>query len=273
MTRHERRDCDTMSELLHEWVIADDPDKVDPDLRAHLSGCARCQAEYDGLRQAYEMLPPSRPARPPTIVRQRVLSYARESAEAGASLRNGMGLVRSNWRLAMVGSGLAIAATLAIVMAKPDITAPVGESTDTAPMFEVLDVSTGAMRSFGEFEGKVVLLNFWATWCLPCESELASMERLYRQYRNAGLVVVAVSVDRENRHKVWQWAERHGMTFPVFQDASGEVAQLFRTVGVPESFVIDRTGTIVMRAPGPREWDDSLHSALVRDLLDAEAPR
>ncbi len=172
----------------------------------------------------------------------------------------------------MVGSGMAIAATLAIVMAKPDVTPPVVESVAMAPMFEALDVFTGTVRSFGEFEGQTVLLNFWATWCIPCESEMASMERLYRRYRDDGLVVVAVSVDRESRHKVLQWAEEHGMTFPVFQDASGEVEQLYRTVGVPESFVIDRTGAIVMRIAGPRMWDDPVHSALVRDVLNAKTP-
>jgi peroxiredoxin len=184
-----------------------------------------------------------------------------------------MGLVRANWRLAAAGAGLAVAATLAIVMAKPATIPSVAEPTEFAPVFEAIDVSTGSMRSFDEFEGKTVLLNFWATWCLPCESEMASMERLYRQYRDDGLVVVAVSVDRESRHKVQQWVERHGMTFPVFQDANGKVERLYRTVGVPESFVIDRAGAIVMRAPGPRAWDDPEHAALVRDLLGTTARR
>jgi peroxiredoxin len=263
MTGRDRTDCDAMSEVLLEHALAGAIDELNDEVRAHVSECAHCQAEYDGLRQAYEMLPPSRSAHPPTIVRRRVRSYARESAKTA---------VRSYWRLAMVGSGMAIAATLAIIMAKPDVTPPVVESVDMAPMFEALDVSTGTVRSFGEFKGQTVLLNFWATWCIPCESEMASMERLYRRYRDEGLVVVAVSVDRESRHKVLQWAEQHGMTFPVFQDATGEVEQLYRTVGVPESFVIDRSGAIVMRISGPRVWDDPVHSALVRDVLNNETP-
>ncbi len=271
MTGRERIDCDAMSEVLLEQVLAGATDELNDEVRAHVSECARCQAEYDGLRQAYELLPPSSPAHPPALLRQRVRSYARESAETGVSTQTTMGLVRSKWRLATVGAGLAIAATLAIVMAKPDIT-PVGELAAMAPVFEAIDVSTGTVRSFGEFKGQTVLLNFWATWCIPCESEMASMERLYRRYRDDGLVVVAVSVDRESRHKVLQWAEQHGMTFPVFQDASGEVEQLYRTVGVPESFVIDRTGAIVMRISGPRVWDDPVHSALVRDVLNAKTP-
>ncbi len=273
MRGRDRPDCNTVSEVLLEQMLAGALDEPNDEIRAHLSGCSRCQADYRALRQAYAMLPPSSPTHPPTIVRQRVRSYARESAETGVSSQKPMGLVRSYWRLAMVGSGLAIAATLAIVTTKPETASPVAEPTDLAPVFDALDVSTGAIRSFGEFEGKVVLLNFWATWCMPCESEMASMERLYRQYQDEGLVVIAVSVDRESRHKVRQWVERRGMTFPVFQDARGEVERLYHTFGVPESFVIDRSGAIVMRAPGPREWDDPEHSALVRDLLGPEAPR
>ena len=265
-------DCNAMSDVLLEQVLAGVSDDLNAEVRAHLSGCARCQTEYDALRQAYGMLPPSRPARPPTIVRQRVRSYARESAKTAVGQRKAVNFVRSNWKLATLGSGLAIAATLAIVIAKPPTTPPATALANVAPMFEALDVSTGTVRSFGEFKGQTVLLNFWATWCIPCESEMASMERLYRRYRDDGLVVVAVSVDRESRHKVLQWAEQHGMTFPVFQDASGEVERLYRTVGVPESFVIDRTGAIVMRISGPRVWDDPVHSALVRDVLNAKTP-
>ena len=81
-------------------------------------------------------------------------------------------------------------------------------------------------------------------------------------------MVLAVSVDRESRHKVRQWVEDRGLTFPVLQDVGGDVERLFRTIGVPESFVIDRTGTIVLRVPGPRAWDDPEHSLVIRDLLD-----
>ena len=93
------------------------------------------------------------------------------------------------------------------------------------------------------------------------------MERLYRELGPEGLRVVAVSVDRESRHKVQEWVEQLGLTFTILQDRSGRIEELYQTTGVPESFVIDQNGVILKREIGPREWDSAVQSGMLRRLL------
>lgn len=111
------------------------------------------------------------------------------------------------------------------------------------------------------------LLNIWATWCLPCEEEMPSMERLNQELGPEGLRIVAVSIDQESTHKVHRWAEEHGLTFTVLHDRSGEIEQAYQTTGVPESFVIDRHGRLLKRVIGPRDWDSPQQTALFHRLL------
>lgn len=136
-----------------------------------------------------------------------------------------------------------------------------------APGFEAINITSGSPISSAQFEGDVVLLHIWATWCVPCDREMRSLEQLYRELGSAGLKIVAVSLDRESRHKVRLWTEERGLSFTVLQDPSQRIERLFQLRGVPESFVIDREGRILARVIGPRDWDTPAASAVVRDLL------
>ena len=93
------------------------------------------------------------------------------------------------------------------------------------------------------------------------------MERLYRELESEGLSVVAVSVDQESTNKVRQWVDERDLTFTVLHDRDGRFERRFPSVGVPESYVIDRDGILVAREIGPRLWDSPEAGAVIRQLV------
>jgi peroxiredoxin len=121
-----------------------------------------------------------------------------------------------------------------------------------APDFTLKDVK-GSSVSLGHFRGKVVFLNFWATWCGPCRSEMASMERLYSQLGSRGLVMLAVN-QKESRNPVAKFMKDFGLSFPALLDADGRVAALYGSWGLPTTYVIDTSGRKVGLKSGARDW-------------------
>ncbi len=140
-----------------------------------------------------------------------------------------------------------------------------------APNFGAVDLASGDSTSLDRFEGEVVLLNIWATWCGPCEAEMPSMQRLYERAGHDGLKIVAVSVDGGDEEAVREWIAERGLTFEIWHDPTGRVERLYQTTGLPESFVIDREGTIVKKVIGATEWDHPTQLDLVRKLLGLDA--
>jgi len=122
-----------------------------------------------------------------------------------------------------------------------------------------------------ELKGKVVFLNFWATWCEPCEREMPAMERLHRALGPEGLSLVAVSVD-ESAEPVDQFRERFGLTFKILLDPDKRVANLYQTYRFPETLLIGRDGVVIERYVGPRDWDSPLYEARIRRLLEDKEP-
>jgi cytochrome c-type biogenesis protein len=143
------------------------------------------------------------------------------------------------------------------------------EVGDAAPEFaaRMLD---GSHVSLAELRGKVVLLNVWATWCVPCRKEMPALQQLYQDLGDEGLVVLAVSVDAAGaRDAVDTFVNERGIGFDIALDPSGGVQETFRTMGVPESFLIDRDGKIVRRwigefDPGSEDTRSSVEEALGR---------
>jgi peroxiredoxin len=145
-----------------------------------------------------------------------------------------------------------------------------------APDFVARDLQGGRV-SLGDLRGEVVMLNIWATWCPPCREEMPSMQRLYERLGPEGLRMVAVSIDaapgstdasgREGGDLA-AFAKEYGLTFDIWHDPSGEIQRTYRTTGVPESYVIDRDGTIVKKVIGATEWDSEANVALLQRLLE-----
>ena len=125
----------------------------------------------------------------------------------------------------------------------------------------------GSPLGLGALRGKVVLLNFWATWCEPCLEEMPAMERLSRAYRERGLAVLAVSVDREGASVVRTFLKRHALSFLVGLDPQQAVARLYRIWALPSTMILSRKGIPLFSVQGAREWDGPAGHALFEGLL------
>jgi len=122
-----------------------------------------------------------------------------------------------------------------------------------APAFTLPDLS-GRKVALGDFRGRLVLLNFFATWCVPCREEMPAMERLYRRFRDQGLVVLALSV-RESAGEVGAFVQDLRLSYPVLLDGEAQVAYRFGVRPIPATYLIGGDGTLRWRAFGPRPWD------------------
>lgn len=136
-----------------------------------------------------------------------------------------------------------------------------------APDFTLPDMD-GVEHSLNDLRGKVVMLNFWATWCPPCRREMPSMQRLYAKYSEQGLVVVAVN-QFEDPDLVFEFTGRLSLepTFPILFDRESRVAESYRVKGLPTTYLIDQHGNIRYQAIGGREFDHPEVEQLIRDLL------
>lgn len=113
--------------------------------------------------------------------------------------------------------------------------------------------------------GKLVFINFWATWCPPCREEMPAMERLWRRHQGDGFVIVAVSLDADPK-LVPPFVKQHGFTFPIALDPKMEVAGAYGVRALPASFIVDRDGYLVALALGPRVWDNDFAHSLIEGL-------
>jgi len=157
-----------------------------------------------------------------------------------------------------------LAGLLAIVLACKPSEGPLGTGS-VAPDFH-LTTLTGEQVSLSDFRGQVVLLNFWATWCGPCQDEMPSMEKLYKALEGEGFALLAVSVD-EAKENVVGFRDAYQLSFPILLDSNMEVANLYQTYRYPESLLIDRSGVILARYIGPRDWFDPSTVSDIRKTL------
>jgi peroxiredoxin len=150
--------------------------------------------------------------------------------------------------------------------------------------FTPLDVGSGAPKyeaaslmgdtiSLESLRGRVVLLNVWATWCVPCVREMPALQRLHEQLKAEGLSIVAVSVDADappfnGANDVRNFVEQHGLTFTILHDGRGAIYNVFGVSALPMTFVIDRNGRIKRKVLGPREWDTPELASEIRALLE-----
>jgi peroxiredoxin len=136
-----------------------------------------------------------------------------------------------------------------------------------APDF-VIEKLEGGTTSLAEHKGKLVLLHFWATWCMPCRVEMPGLESLWQQYKDEGLVILAVSVDEGSKGRVEKYKQIFNLSFPILLDPESEVNDLYKVSNMPTSFLIDGEGQIVSYVPGAAEWLEPDTISLVEGLLD-----
>jgi peroxiredoxin len=138
-----------------------------------------------------------------------------------------------------------------------------------APDFNLPDLADKNVR-LSDYRGKVVFLNFWATWCKPCREEMPSMEVLYKNFERDGLVILAVSIDRVTTKKdIPPFVKGLGLTFPVLVDSWGQTDKRYKLMGVPETYIIDQQGVLREKVIGPRDWTLMDNLNILTGLLKA----
>lgn len=119
--------------------------------------------------------------------------------------------------------------------------------------------------NLSSLRGRVVILNFWATWCPPCRAEMPSLNNLYRELRNRGLEVVAVSADRSDS-AVRDYVSRNKLDFTVLIDPDNRVSREFKVFSIPTTFLIDRNGIIIERFLGEEDWTSPEIKRKIKEL-------
>ncbi len=138
-----------------------------------------------------------------------------------------------------------------------------------APDFSLPDLE-GKSHKLSDYRGKIVLLNFWATWCPPCRAEMPSMEQLQGKLSRDDFVIVAVGTDDGGRDTLKSFVERYRYTFQVLVDPSGlKLMRKFQLSGLPTTFILDREGVIRERLSGGMEWDNKEVISYFQEMIQA----
>ncbi len=141
-------------------------------------------------------------------------------------------------------------------------------SRPAAPKFSLQDVD-GEQHRLSDYGGKVVAINFWATWCPPCLREMPSMQRLWDQLKEKDFVILAIDVG-EDDETVFRFtvALDTPLEFPLLLDHEGKIVAQWPVLGLPTTFIVDKRGRVAYRAVGGREWDHPEFSSVVNALID-----
>jgi cytochrome c biogenesis protein CcmG/thiol:disulfide interchange protein DsbE len=135
-----------------------------------------------------------------------------------------------------------------------------------APNFYLENLS-GKKVELNHLKGKVIFLNFWATWCSPCKEEMPSMEYLYQQFKEKDFIFLTISVDYEGKKRIKEFIERERYTFPVLLDPKCETFDLYKVKGIPTTFLVDKKGMMIGKAIGPRDWKSPEVVSLLNRLI------
>jgi len=142
----------------------------------------------------------------------------------------------------------------------------VGYRSGTKPPPFSGDTLDARWLSLTELHGKVVIVNFWASWCLECRPEMPMLEALHRDFASRGLAIIGINA-REHRPTVRRYATELGLTFPLVLDEAGKTNELYGVIGLPTTFVVGRDGRAVAFGVGPRDWGSLRARALIEVLL------
>jgi peroxiredoxin len=122
-------------------------------------------------------------------------------------------------------------------------------------------------------KGKIIFLNFWATWCGPCKEEMPSMEALYQHFKDRNFIFLTISLDFGGQEPVRKFIENHRYQFPVLLDSSGKTLDLFEVSKIPTTLIIDKNGKMIGRIIGPRNWSSPEFFSLIEQMLQDRPSR
>jgi peroxiredoxin len=139
-----------------------------------------------------------------------------------------------------------------------------------APDF-TLPTADGQQVALGQYRGKVVFLNFWATWCIPCREEMPALERLHQTYQGQDLAIISIDL-KESAEQVKAFFDKHSLSFPALLDHNGTVFRDYLVAGMPTTYLIGRDGTMLARGIGGRDWTRPEALQLIQELLKSAPP-
>ena len=171
----------------------------------------------------------------------------------------------------LVGLLVLMSAGVAAEEAGPfDITYP--KQRLEAPAFQ-LPALNGSTVSLEGYRDKVIMVHFWATFCVPCLEEMPVLESLWQEYGGEGLVILGIAGDRGKSDIVREFAEKTGVSFPVLHDQDGRIRNQYEVVALPTTYLVGRDGKISGRAIGTRSWGEPGGRAVIEKLLHTKGPQ
>lgn len=174
--------------------------------------------------------------------------------------------------LMIVGSGCDAGDSNSAVESSEEKTAMLGRSVveigAPAPDFQLWNLD-GQPVTLSSYQGRVVMLNFWATWCGPCRVEMPAMEVLYREFPRKDFEILAISTDAQGPAVTRPFRDSLNLTFPILHDSDFRVGVTYGTRTLPMTFLVDRRGVITHRIFGARDWQSPEARQLIRKLIRA----
>jgi len=169
----------------------------------------------------------------------------------------------------LAGAWFALAAVAASAQAPPNFI--LHDAPKPTPELQFRD-GHGQERSLGDFHGKVVLLNIWATWCGPCRREMPSLDRLQAQLGGPGFEVVALSIDRAGTAVIEKFYAAHAIrNLAIYNDDTGKASRALGAIGIPATLLLGRDGGELGRLIGPAEWDEPGVVAFLARVISSRA--
>ncbi len=136
-----------------------------------------------------------------------------------------------------------------------------------APKLDVRDARSGQAIDISQLKGKVVFVNFWASWCMPCKEEMPSIEALHREMQKNDTFLMVTILYKDDAKTAADYMRANSYTFPLFTDDDGVSAKRYGVTGVPETYLIDKKGALRKRVIGPADWNSSEAKAFINSLL------
>ncbi|MBI5204427.1 MAG: redoxin domain-containing protein [Nitrospirae bacterium] len=136
-----------------------------------------------------------------------------------------------------------------------------------APNLEVADAATGRTLSSSDFKGRVLFINFWATWCQPCREEMPSIEGLFKHFMDNKDFVMLTILFRDDPQTGINYLKQNRFNFPLMLDMGGQAARVYGLTGVPETYIVDKKGILREKIIGPYQWDSPDALELISRLL------